>query len=438
MSKSGDLPVDEFARRRAIFIDELRDLNACAILHAAPEHMRNMAVNFGYRQDSDFIYLSGWSQANAILLLTPKADDTEAAEVTLFVSPRNPKYEVWTGPKKGLDEARELPGIDQIFDSDDFFEKYQKLITGYERLVVSYGNDAEFQAELNSSMEKSRQHPSIIQEASSLIKFHRLIKSESEIQAIEKAIHITGESLKEVFPQIPNLSFEYEVRAEIERGFTKRGAVRLGFLSIVGAGKNATYLHYEEYTGKIEQGDLILMDVGAEWNYYSADISRTVPINGVFNAEQAIIYQLVLDAQTAGIESIKPGVAFREPHNIAVEIVTQGLVELGLLDGDPKKLIEDEAYRKFFMHGTSHWLGLDVHDAGSSVDAAGDPHILKPGMILTVEPGIYISETEDVDSKWWNIGVRIEDDVLVTAKGYRLLSASIPRSINQIEALMQP
>ena len=190
--------------------------------------------------------------------------------------------------------------------------------------------------------------------------------------------------------------------------------------------------------GKLILGEMLLMDVGAEWNYYSADISRTVPINGTFSPEQALIYQLVLDAQLAGIESVKPGAAFREPHRVAIEVVTAGLVKLGLLDGKTDVLIQKKAYRKFFMHGTSHWLGLDVHDAGGYLDSKGQPHRLKAGMVLTVEPGIYISQSDDVDPKWWNIGVRIEDDVLVTPKGYRVLSVSIPKTIEQIESLMRP
>ncbi len=256
---------------------------------------------------------------------------------------------------------------------------------------------------------------------------------------MEKAIRITEESLIDAFPLIPKLDYEYEVQAEIEYGFKKRGSVRLGFPSIIGAGKNSTYLHYGDKSGKLQSGDILLMDVGAEWGYYSADITRTVPVNGVFSPEQALIYQLVLDAQVAAIESIKPGAIYKEKAlAVAAEIITMGLVDLGLLVGDVKTLIREKAYRKFFMHGTSHWLGLDVHDAGDRVDAEGIPHKLRAGMVLTVEPGIYISESEDIDPKWWNIGVRIEDDVLVTAKGNRVLSATIPKTISEIESLMQP
>lgn len=438
MSKKGDLPSDEFARRRAVFIEELRELNACAILHSAPDYSRNYDVSYPYRQDSDFIYLTGWEYAKSVLVLTPQAENSSKAEVTLFVNPRNPKYEIWTGPKLGIEEAINLPGVDQAHDYDVFIEKYPKLINEYDRVAISYGNDSEFQSKFNDSFSSNHQRPSIVQEASSLIKYYRMIKSETEIRSIEKAIGITGESLREVLPKIPGFNYEYEIRGEIEGGFIKRGAVRLGFPSIVGAGKNTTYLHYEVHTGKLNQGDLVLMDVGAEWNYYSADISRTVPVNGVFSPEQAKIYQLVLDAQTAGIQSIKPGTPFREPHNIAVEVITGGLIELGLLDGNPDTNITKLTYRKFFMHGTSHWLGLDVHDAGGRKNEAGDPHVLEAGMVLTVEPGIYISESEDVDPKWWNIGVRIEDDVLVTPDGHRVLSASIPKTIRELEAIIKP
>ncbi len=438
MSKKDNLPADEFARRRAIFLEELRGLNACAIFHTAPQTDRNHHVEHPYRQDSDFIYLTGWPLKGGILVLTPQANPEDSAEVSLFVTPRNLKKEVWTGPKAGIDEAIALPDVDQAYDYGDFYTHLGKLIKGYERLVISYGSDPVFEHEFAEKLESISSHPSLLQEASALLKSHRLIKSPGEIQSLEKAIDVTRQSLLEVWPLIPTMKFEYEVQAAVEYGFAKRGAERLGFPSIVGAGKNATYLHYEDNRGELTAGDLLLMDVGAEWNFYSADISRTLPISGKFSPEQRAIYQLVLDAQLAAIEKVKPGVSWREPHNTAVAFITSGLVGLGLLEGDPGDLIQEKAYRKFFMHGTSHWLGLDVHDVGGWVGDDGKAHPLKVGMVLTVEPGIYISESEDVDSKWWNIGVRIEDDVLVTRKGHRVLSQSIPKTIQEIEGLMQP
>ncbi|MEA3286648.1 MAG: aminopeptidase P N-terminal domain-containing protein [Candidatus Marinimicrobia bacterium] len=438
MSRFGDLPTDEFARRRAIFLNELADLDACAIIHSAPGYERNHDVEYPYRQDSDFIYLTGWPFARGILVLTPQPSESDQAEATLFVPERNSKMEVWTGPKAGLEEASALTEIDQALAYDTFFDHLGKLVSGYERLVISDGNDLDFQIDLTKKMKHSRQRPILIQEAATLLKSHRLIKSDAEIKALEQAIAITGESLVDAFKIIPTLRFEYEAKAEIEYGFKKRGAIRLGFPSIVGAGKNSTYLHYEDDRGKLNPGDILLMDVGAEWEYYSADISRTVPVNGTFSTEQALLYQLVLDAQIAAIKSVRPGAAFREPHHVAVKVITKGLIDLGLLEGTVVDLIKTKAYRKFFMHGTSHWLGLDVHDAGGYLNADGQPHLLKTGMILTVEPGIYISESDDVDPKWWNIGIRVEDDVLVTTDGHRVLSASIPKTIDQIERLMQP
>ncbi len=437
-SKPGDLPQDEFERRREIFISELRELNACAIIHSAPEQMRNHDVEYPYRQDSDFFYLTGWSPKHAILVLTPKSGSHDTIEAIFFAPERDIKREVWTGPEKIFTDAMLLPGIDLAFSYDDFFDHLGKLVKGYERLVVSYGNDSQFEEACIRSLAKSYERPPITQEATSLLKAHRMIKSDWEIQALEHAIKITGESLEAAFKKIPTLNFEYEVQAEIEYGFKKRGAQRLGFPSIVGAGKNSCYLHYTGSQGALTPGDIILMDVGAEWDYYSADISRSVPTSGKFSAEQALIYQLVLDAQSAAIATVKPGASFRKPHHTAVQVLTEGLVKLGLLSGEPEELIKEKKYRKFFMHGTSHWLGLDVHDAGGRYDASGTPYILKAGMVLTVEPGIYISQADDVDPKWWNIGIRIEDDVLVTEKGHRVLSASIPKTIAQIEAVMQP
>ncbi|MCF7808106.1 MAG: aminopeptidase P N-terminal domain-containing protein [Candidatus Marinimicrobia bacterium] len=436
-SKSMELPRDEFARRRALLLEELRELDAIAILHSAPLMERNHDVEYPYRQDSDFFYLTGWKFTDAILILTPQQEEDQA-EVHLFVAPRVPKREVWTGPRKGVEEAQSLPGIDKAYPYAEHQELIPKLTRGYSRLVLSTGNNTRFQAELDELLLASASRPEIVQEAGSLLKTYRLIKSAEEIKHMEKAITITGTSLVAAFKQIPSLKKEYEVQAEIEYGFKRLGAERLGFPSIVGAGKHATYLHYEDKSGDLVDGDLILLDVGAEWEYYSADITRTVPVNGMFSTEQAKLYQLVLDAQKAAIAVIKPGIPARTPHKKAVEVITTGLVELGFLTGEVDELIAQREYRRYFMHGASHWLGLDVHDAGGYTDKEGEPLKLQTGMVLTVEPGIYISEPDDLDPKWWNIGIRIEDNVLVTKKGYRILSQSIPKEIREIESIMQP
>ena len=438
MSKGEKLPADEFARRRAIFVDELRELNACAILHAAPIVERNHDIEYPYRQDSDFLYLTGWDYAEAILFITPQSVDTSKAEIHLFVSPKDAKREIWTGPKPGPGDARMLPGVDLASSYDDFFDYFNKLIGDYERIVISYGNHVEFKEQFNTELNRLHSHPPILQEASSLIKNYRLIKSESEILAIETAIQITNSSFQATLPRIPSLNFEYEVQAEIEYGFTRQGSHRLGFPSIIGAGKHATYLHYEDNHGSLNHGDLLLMDIGTEWDYYSADISRTVPISGKFTKEQTLLYELVLKAQLQAIDAVQPGAKFQDPHNIAVQVITEGLIDLGILNEDPDQAVRQKSYKKYFMHGTSHWLGLDVHDVGGRTMDNGTPLLLKPGMVLTVEPGIYISEADDVDSRWWNIGIRIEDDVLVTKQGHRVLSASIPKTITEIETLMQP
>ncbi len=438
ISKDENLPRDEFARRRAIFLEELRELNACAIFHSAPVFERNHDIDYAYRQDSDFYYLTGWTQREAILVLAPQQQPGDDPEISFFTVDRDPKKEVWTGPKLGVGDARILPGIDRSYPLDEFYPRLEKLFQGYDRLVISFGNNGDFKHEFETAFEALYLRPDIVQNASSLLKSHRLIKSEAEISSLENAIEITHQALLDALPVIPTLEFEYEVQALLEYGFAKRGSHRLGFPSIVGAGKNATFLHYEDNRGALETGELILMDIGAEWDYYSADISRTVPVSGKFTPEQKAIYQLVLDAQQAAIQTVKPGVSWRKPHDTAVKVLTTGLIELGLLSGDPDDLIRDKSYRKYFMHGTSHWLGLDVHDVGGRNDDEGQPINLKAGMVLTVEPGLYIIESEDVDQKWWNIGIRIEDDVLVTQRGHRVLSQSVPKTIQEIETLMQP
>ncbi|MCF7824570.1 MAG: aminopeptidase P N-terminal domain-containing protein [Candidatus Marinimicrobia bacterium] len=438
MSKGGKLPSDEFARRRAVLLNELRELNAIAVIHSAAQVERNNGVDHPYRQESNFYYLTGWVYPDAVLVLSPKEDESKEAEATLFVPERDIKRELWTGPRPGVSEAGQLPEINESIAYKNFFDYLPKLIEPYERLVISCGGDRDFENQIRHSLEGSYHHPQIVQEANSLIKSMRLFKSDFEITAIERAIDITGASLLETLPKIPDLKYEYEVQAEIEYGFKKRGVERFGFPSIVGSGKNATFLHYEDNKGALSSGELILMDIGAEWDYYSADITRTVPVSGRFSSEQAKIYQLVLDAQMAVIQSIRPGVAFKETNRIAIEVITNGLVDLGLLSGDPATLIAERKYKKFFMHGTSHWLGLDVHDVGGYLDDSGEKHKFKAGMVITVEPGIYIQEAADIDPKWWNIGVRIEDDVLITDEGHRILSAEIPKTIAEIEAIMNP
>lgn len=426
----------EFADRRHRILEKMSP-GEVALFHSAPTVNRNDDVDFPYRQDSDFYYLTGWEESEAILIL--QKHDSGATNTVLFVRPRNPHLEIWTGIRPGPEGAMTRAGIDTAYAIDEFGALRGKLLYNAPKLILADGGDKTFRAELDEWLAGAGNYaPTMIQRAGTITAPFRLIKSQTEIQLLQHAIDITGASLEEALSKLKTLEYEWQLAAEIEYGFKKRGAQRLGFPSIVGSGKNATILHYETNRDPLDKSGLVVMDVGAEYHYYSADVTRTVPVDGTFSPEQKAIYELVLAANLAAIDAVKPGVNWREPHNIAVRVITEGLVELGLLRGEVDTLIAQNKYRKFFMHGTSHWLGLDVHDVGGHHQADGSPWELQPGMVLTIEPGIYIREgLEDVDPKWYNIGVRIEDDVLVTKSGHQVLSGDIPKTVKAIEKVMR-
>jgi len=430
------VPLAEFQDRRQKLVEAAEGMDAVILLAAAPRVERNNDVEYPYRQNSDLYYLTAWEQSQAILIL--RLNDEAPADIHFYVTPRNPKWEIWTGPGKGIDEAAEMLPDAEVHAIEDFWGELPRHLSGRSHLILSDGGDPQFRTRLDMELKHSRHAPDIVQEANTIIKQLRLIKSENELKDLQKAIDITTASLMDVFRSIPSLSNEYEVAAEIEYGFRRRGAERLGFPCIVGSGINGTYLHYEANNQELDHGGLILMDVGAEWGYYSADVTRTVPVDGTFNKAQRELYDIVLNAHLKAIEAVRPGAGFREPHKVAVREITMSLMDNGWLEGELDTLIAHKDYRRFFMHGTSHWLGLDVHDAGGYDDASGVPHILKPGMVLTVEPGIYIApDLEGVPRKYREIGIRIEDDVLVTEDGFEVLSRSAPVQADEIEALMK-
>lgn len=424
----------EFGQRRAQFLRLLAEENAPAVFLSAPEYIRNPDVEFPYRQDSDFYYLTGWEQHHAVILFNPGAEH----ELQLFVQPRNPKYEIWTGPRAGIEEAKDrMPDV-MVHELEDFPQRFGSAIQGVDKLYVTGTHGHPYWLQIDSLREAAGIAADSVKDGADLNLHLRMFKSDAEIADLQKAVDITGRSLIKTFRKIPTLRHEYEVAAQIRFGFEAEGSMRLGFPSIVGSGVNSTYLHYSSNDQKLDQSGVVLMDVGAEWGYYSADITRTVPVNGSFSEPQKELYELVLLAQQMAIESIKPGVSFREPHNVAVYELTKGLLKLDLLEGEIDSLIARKDYRKYFMHGTSHWLGLDVHDVGGYKKSKGEVWTLQPGMVLTVEPGLYVKPGLDgVPERYWGIGIRIEDDVLVTESGNRILSSSIPSSMNEIEKLMR-
>lgn len=422
-----------------------------AIFPAAPTAIRNSDVEHEYRQDTDFYYLTGFEEPNAVAVLAP---DHPEHKFVLFVQPKDREREVWTGWRAGAEGAVRDYGADAAFTLDKLDEELPKLAEKADRIYYRFGGDPGFDERLIGMLrrfQRQRQRegtgPTSVIDPAELLHEMRLIKTPHDLELLRRAIDITCEGHLAAMRALTPGSFEHEIEAEIVYAFRKNGSPRCGYASIVGSGANATVLHYTTNNCRVEDGDLVLIDAGAEFGYYTGDVTRTLPASGRFTEDQAALYQLVLDAQLQAIEAIKPGAPFVEPHDIAVRVLTEGMVRLGLLEGDVEKLIEDgnkfqnqpdtpSGYKKFYMHRTSHWLGMDVHDAGP-YKVADEWRRLAPGMVLTVEPGLYIAEdVEGVDPRYRGIGIRIEDDVLVTEQGNEVLSSRVPKSIEEIERMI--
>jgi Xaa-Pro aminopeptidase len=408
--------------------------NAVAVLPSAPVYIRNNDVDHEYRQDSDLFYLTGFDEPGSVLVLSAK--DRKA---TLFVRPRDPEREIWDGPRAGVDGAKSVFGANDAFKISELAEELPKLLGNQRTLFYRLGRDRAFDDKMFEALDATRRRgrtgitwPTEIVDPGTVLHEMRLIKGSEDLDAMRTAAAITRDAHVRAMGAARPGMYEYEVEALILETFRRRGSERPAYGSIVGSGVNATVLHYRQNNRKMEEGDLLLIDAGCEFGYYASDVTRTFPVSGKFTKEQEAIYQLVLDAQLASIEKTRVGGSIDEVHAASVEVITKGLVALGLLEGDVKTLIEKEAYKPFYMHRTSHWLGMDVHDVGSYfVD--GKPRKLEPGMVLTVEPGIYIGEGYDkVPKEWRGIGVRIEDDILVTNEGPVNLTADIPKTVEEL------
>jgi Xaa-Pro aminopeptidase len=425
-----------FAARRERFMRRMG--GGVAVLFSAPVRHRNGDVDFEYRQSSDLYYLTGFAEPECVLVLTPGRNE----RFTLFVRPRDKEREIWTGRRSGVDGAKALFGADQAFPIDKLDEELPKLLEGSTKLHAHLGDHREQDDILLRALRKVRDKvrlgvkcPNVIVDAHEDLADMRLYKAPEELALLRRACEITceahGEAIRDVRPGM----HEYTLQGIIEGRFRREGARRNGYPCIIGAGDNATVLHYNENDGRVREGSLVLVDAGAELDYYTADITRTFPADGRFTPPQRGIYQLCLDAQKAGIEAVKPGNHFLAPHEAALEVLIDGFLELGLLQGSKDEIREKETFKTYFMHKTSHWLGMDVHDVGL-YKVEGEWRRFEPGMVLTVEPGIYIAEDcEQAPKELRGIGVRIEDDVLVTLGGCENLSAGVPKEIDAIEAL---
>ena len=428
-----------YAERRKRFLERMGD-HAVAVIAAAPVAIRNNDVEHEYRQNSDFFYLTGLDEPESVLIL---GNVHESDETVLFVRPRNPERELWDGPRVGVDGAKETLGADAAFEGKELDRKLPGYLQNAESLFYRVGLDRPMDERVFAALEATRRRhrfgqgfPTSIVDPGAHVHELRLAKDDTEVATMRRAAAVTAEAHAAARRIAKPGAYEYEVEAEILRVFRRSGCERPAYGSIVGSGPNATILHHRRNDRLIEDGDLLLIDAGCELEYYASDVTRTFPVSGAFTEAQRTIYDLVLKAQLACIDAVRPGATLVEIHDIAVREITTGLIELGLVEGPLEEAIEEERFKPFYMHRTSHWLGMDVHDVGLYYDR-GAPRALAPGYVLTVEPGIYIGRDAEVDEKWRGIGVRIEDDVLVTDDGHLNLTEAIPKDPDELERELQ-
>jgi Xaa-Pro aminopeptidase len=423
--------LQEFMRRM--------DQKSVAIIPSAREATRSNDTQYRFRQDSDFYYLTGFEEPDSIAVVAPGS----AQKYTLFVRPRDPEQEIWVGRRAGVEGAKSEFGANESFPVSEFDEKLQNILDGAEKLYYRLGAYPDLDnkiirriADMRALNRKPIHPPRTIVDPATIVHEMRVFKSQEEIELMQKAADIAAEAHVAAMKAVKPGMKEYEIEALIEQLFRLRGASGPSYNSIVGAGANATVLHYINNDGELRDGDLLLVDAGAEYKGYASDITRTFPINGHFSKAQREIYDLVLETQMSCVEMVRPGVTHDELKAHSVEMLTEGMVKLGLLKGEPAELIKQEKYKQFYMHGLGHLLGIDVHDVGIYYYDK-QSRALEPGVVMTVEPGIYISpDTKGIPEQYLGIGVRIEDDVLCTADGPRVLTTGVPKDAGEIEALI--
>ena len=429
----------EFSRRRKRLMAQLEP-GSIAIIPSADEQIRNRDCEYAFRQDSDFYYLSGFAEPGAVLVLMP---GRKHGQYIMFCRDRDQKMELWNGYRAGPEGACSNYGADDAFPISDIDDILPGLIEGRERVYYAMGRHADFDRRvmdwvniIRSKVRSGAQPPGEFLDLDHLLHDLRLYKSAAELRIMRKAGKISAAAHVRAMEFCRPGVYEYQLEAEILHQFGLNGARFPAYSSIVGSGDNGCILHYVENRDAVADGDLVLIDAGCELEHYAADITRTFPVNGVFSAEQKALYEVVLKANLAAIKLIKPGNHWNQFHDVTVKIVTQGLLDLGLLKGNLKTLIEEEAYSDFYMHRAGHWLGMDVHDVGD-YKVGNQWRVLEEGMAMTVEPGIYVApNNKKVAKKWRGIGIRIEDDVVVTAEGCEVLTNGVPKTVVEIEALM--
>ena len=429
----------EFKKRRKQLMQRIGKGNL-ALISSASNRVRNRDVNYPFRQDSDFYYLTGFNEPDSLAVFIP---GREQGEYILFCREFDEKKALWEGAHAGLEGATQHYAADDSFPIEDLNDILPGMLENKTKVFYPMGRDSELDHKLldwiNHIRKQSRTGvtaPGEIVSLEHLLHEMRLFKSSEELKLMRDAAEVSASAHVKAMQACKAGLYEYQIEAEIISHFLHEGLRAVAYPSIVASGKNACTLHYTENSAKLKNGELLLVDAGAECDHYAADITRTYPVSGKFTEPQKLLYQLVLDAQLAAIEQIKPKSTFQAAHDASVAVLTKGLVSLGLLKGRVPTLIKNEKYKQFYMHRIGHWLGMDVHDVGD-YKINQEWRLLEKGMVLTIEPGLYIpADCKTVDEQWRGIGIRIEDDVLVTADGHEILTAGVPKSIAEIEQLM--
>jgi len=436
-----------FKARRERFLAKLPPASV-AVVHSAPLRLMSHDTDYVFRQDSTLYYLTGIGEPDTTAVFLPGAADGK--RYVVFVRPHDARREAYEGPRPGPNGAAAAYGADAAFASGELWSRLQSYdqaarkdggyLAGVQSVYLSDGGDAEWVEHFRSNWERMRWRdsgPAALVDAREIVNEMRLVKDADEIRFLKRAAEISAHGHVFAMKAAAPGRWEFEVQQVLDGYCYANGARRMAYPSIVGSGPNSCYLHWDKSDRQMQDGDVLLNDSGAEYGMYASDITRTYPVSGRFSAEQRAVYEIVLDAQKKAMALVKPGLPHEEIEKTCARIQAEGLVKLGLLSGDAQQIVASGAYKRFTVHGVSHWVGLDVHDVGRYV-VDGKPRALAPGMVFTIEPGIYIpANSQGVDPKWWNIGVRIEDDVLVTADGYDCLSCSAPREIADVEKTVQ-
>ncbi|MEK5755810.1 Xaa-Pro aminopeptidase [Acinetobacter variabilis] len=431
----------DFQERRDILAGEM-GLRSIAIIATSPVALRNRDADYKYRADSSFFYLTGFAEPEAVAVIETFDTEEEGYTYSLFCRERDREMEIWNGYRAGVDGAVDDYEADEAYAIDLLDEEILTKLQNKDKLFYRIGHNAEFDARVakwvataSGESRRGTSAPAQIMQLDRIVDEMRLHKDENEIELMQLASDISAEAHTLAMQKVRPGIMEYALEAELNYVFGKNGCVP-SYNSIVGGGENACILHYVENDKELKDGDLVLIDAACEYQFYASDITRTFPVNGKFSPEQKALYNVVLDAQIAAINAVQIGNSYKEPHNVAVRILVQGLLDLGIMQGDLEEIIQTESFRQFYMHGTGHWLGMDVHDVGT-YKANGEWRAYEEGMVVTVEPGLYIApDDETVDVKWRGIGIRIEDDVVATKNGPLVLTAKVVKTVEDIEALM--